>query len=153
AAYPVHSQVTPKPFRPFIVHSVMSWVQADSPYLGTKNFSRAVRANGSYTVIWRNDVGGKPQIERDIHDFETGQYTIVEELTKSTAREHIHPDEYKHRITPAVSCDGAPAGQILGLNVNYIEKRQKTSTTIRKARLANCSRNGLFLNWAASSCK
>jgi hypothetical protein len=61
------------------------------------------------------------QDERDIHDFRSGVHTIVDDTTKSVVRQNIPSDEYKHRLTPAASCNGTASGKILGLSVNYVE--------------------------------
>jgi hypothetical protein len=118
--YSIHSQITPKPLRSFLVTEVMSSPAKDSPYLSTWTSARAVREDGSWVRI---SIRTRPiQNERDIYDFKSGVYTIVEDTTKSVVRESIPVDEYKHRLAPAVSCEGTPAGQILGLSVNYKEE-------------------------------
>jgi hypothetical protein len=118
--YSIHSQITPKPLRSFLVTEVMSSPAKDSPYLSTWTSARAVREDGSWVRIL---IRTRPiQNERDIHDFKSGVYTIVEDTTKSVVRQSIPVDEYKHRLAPAVSCEGTPAGQILGLSVNYKEE-------------------------------
>ena len=120
--YSIHSQTTPKPLRSFLVTEVMSSPQKDSPYLSTWTSARAVREDGSWVTIL---IRSNPyQNERDIKDFKSGVYAIVDDATKSVVRESIPPDEYKHRLAPAVSCEGTPAGQILGLVVNYTETTQ-----------------------------
>jgi len=118
--YSIHSQTTPKPLRSFLVTEVMSSPAKDSPYLSTWTSARAVREDGSWVGI---SIGTGPiQNERDIHDFKSGVYTIVEDTTKSVVRQRIPVDEYKHRLAPAVSCEGTPAGKILGLSVTYKEE-------------------------------
>jgi hypothetical protein len=118
--YSIHSQITPKPLRSFLVTEVMSSPAKDSPYLSTWTSARAVREDGSWVRI---SIRTHPiQNERDIYDFKSGVYTIVEDTTKSVVRQSIPVDEYKHRLAPAVSCEGTPAGQILGLSVNYKEE-------------------------------
>jgi hypothetical protein len=116
----IHSQITPKPLRSFLVTEVMSSPAKESPYLSTWTSARAVREDGSWVKI---SIGIPPiQNERDIHDFRSGVHTIVDDTTKSVVRQSIPFDEYKHRLTPAVSCEGTLAGQILGLSVNYKEE-------------------------------
>lgn len=122
-AYSIHRQIAPKPLKSFIVTSVMSSPQAGSPYLSTSTFARAVRSDGSWVMIWTTNIS-QDQHERDIHDFQRGVWTIVDDATKSVVQESIPPGEYKHRLAPAASCEGTPAGQILGLAVNYTETTQ-----------------------------
>jgi hypothetical protein len=122
-AYSVRSQLTPKPFGAFMVTSVMSSPQAGSPHLRIWTISHAVRADGSWVRMNNYKIGDQEFHERDIHDYQTGVFTIVEDATRSTVTESIPSSEYKHRNAPAVSCEGSPAGQILGLNVNYFESR------------------------------
>jgi hypothetical protein len=120
AIYSIHSQITPKPLRSVLVTSVMSNPQQESPYLNTWTTARAVREDGSWVMIAIRHSPNKN--ERDINDFKSGVLTIVEDTTQSVVRKSIPPDEYKHRLTPAVSCEGTHAGQILGLSVNYKEE-------------------------------
>jgi hypothetical protein len=117
---PIHSQTTPKRLRSFLVTSIMSSPQQDSPFLKTWTSAQAVREDGSWVTIFFSS--NPSRNERDIKDFRSGVYTIVDDTTKSAVRESIPPDEYKHRLAPAVSCEGTPAGQILGLSVNYKEE-------------------------------
>ena len=120
AIYAIHSQITPKPLRSFLVTEVMSSPQKDNPYLSTWTSAQAVREDGSWVTI---SIRSHPlQNERDIRDFKSGVYTIVEDTTKSIVRQSIPLAEYKHRLAPAVSCKGTRAGQILGLDVNYNEE-------------------------------
>jgi hypothetical protein len=120
--YSVHSQLTPKPLRSVLVTSVMSSPQAGSPNLRTWTFARAVRVDGSWVIIYTRNIGARVQYERDIKDYEDGISTIVDDATSSIVQESIPQSEYKHRLTPAVSCKGTSAGQILGLAVNYTEE-------------------------------
>jgi hypothetical protein len=46
----------------------------------------------------------------------------VDDTTNSIVRESIPASEYKHRLMPAMSCEGVSAGKILGLAVNYKEE-------------------------------
>src|SRR3984893_14943254 len=95
ATYSLHSQITPKPLRSFLVTEVMSSPAKDSPYLSTWTSARAVREDGSWVRI---SIRTHPiQNERDIYDFKNGVYTIVEDTTKSVVRQSIPADEYKHR--------------------------------------------------------
>lgn len=107
--YTVHSQLTPKPLRSFVVTSVMSSPRAGSPYLRTSTFARAVRADGSWVESWQRSINHRDSYERKIYDFETGRYTIVEDLTKSIVRDTIPETEYRHRLTAATSCQGRPS--------------------------------------------
>lgn len=119
-AHSVHPQISPKPLRSFLVTEVMSSPEKGSPYLRTWTTTRAVREDGSWVRI---SIGAPPiQNERDIYDFRSGVQTIVEDTTKSVVRRSITVGEYKNRLAPAVSCEGTPAGQILGLSVNYREE-------------------------------
>jgi hypothetical protein len=122
-AYSIHAQTTPKPLRSFLVTEVMSSPQKGSPYLSTWTSARAVREDGSWVTISFGSGSTPSQNERDIRDFKSGVLTIVDDKTKSIVRQSIPPNEYKHRLAPAVSCKGTPAGQILGLAVNYDEER------------------------------
>ncbi len=98
----------------------MSSPEKGSAYLRTWTSARAVREDGSWVTI---SISSHPlQNERDIRDFKSGVYTIVEDTTKSIVRQSISLEEYKHRLAPVVSCKGTPAGQILGLAVNYNEE-------------------------------
>jgi hypothetical protein len=117
----IHSQLTPKPLRSFVVTSVMSSPRAGSPYLRTSTFMRAVRADGSWVESWTRSINGRDSYERKIHDYEAGTYTIVEDQTKSIVRSTIPETEYRHRLTAATSCQGHPSGKILGLDVNEFE--------------------------------
>lgn len=119
--YTVHSQLTPKPLRSFVVTSVMSSPRAGSPYLRTSTFTRAVRADGSWVEIRATSINGPDSYERQIHDYEAGRYTIVEDQTKSIVRDTIPETEYRHRLTAATSCQGHPSGEILGVGVNLFE--------------------------------
>jgi hypothetical protein len=117
--YSVRSQMTPKSFPSFIVTEVMSSPAKNLPYPRTWTSARAVREDGSWVKI---AIGIPPiQDERDIHDFRSGVHTIVDDTTKSVVRQNIPSDEYKHRLTPAASCNGTASGKILGLSVNYVE--------------------------------
>ena len=122
-AYSVHAQTTPKPLRSFLVTEVMSSPQNGSPYLSTETSARAVREDGSWVTIWFGSGSNPSQNERDIRDFKSGVLTIVDDKTKSIVRQSMPLNEYKHRLAPAASCNGTPAGQILGLAVNYDEER------------------------------
>jgi hypothetical protein len=122
--YSIRSQMSPKPLRSFMVTTIMSSPQNGSPYLSTETFAKAVRTDGSWVEIWTRNIGGQDKHERDIHDFKNGMLIMVEDATQSVVRKSIPPDEYKHRLAPAVSCEGSPAGRILGLDVNYAETTQ-----------------------------
>ena len=104
--------------------TIMSSPQKGSPYLITSTLAKAVRTDGSWVEIWTRNIGGQDKHERDIHDFKNGMVIVVEDATQSVVRKSIPPDEYKHRLAPAVSCEGSPAGQILGVDVNYAETTQ-----------------------------
>jgi hypothetical protein len=119
--YRVHSQLTPKPLKSFVVTSVMSSPRAGSPYPHTSTFLRAVRADGSWVESWTRNIGGKETYERMIHDYQGGMYTIVEDQTKSIVRSTIPEDEYKHRLAAAITCQGNPSGKILGVDVNEFD--------------------------------
>jgi hypothetical protein len=119
--YSIHAQTTPKPLRSFLVTEVMSSPQKGSPYLSTWTSARAVREDGSWVTILFGSGSNPSQNERDIRDFKSGVFTIVDDKTKSIVRQSIPINE--HRLAPAVSCKGTPAGQILGLAVNYDEER------------------------------
>jgi hypothetical protein len=99
----------------------MSSPRAGSSYLRTSTFTRAVRADGSWAEIWTRSINGRDSYERNIHDYEAGRYTIVEDQTKSIVRNTIPETEYRHRLTAATSCQGHPSGKILDLDVNYFE--------------------------------
>jgi hypothetical protein len=138
--YLVRSQTTPKPLRSFLVTEVMSSPQKDKPLPSTWTSARAVREDGSWVRIL---IRSYPfQNERDIYDFKTGVYTIVDDATKSIVRKSMPPDEYKLRLTPAISCEGTPAGRILDVEVNYteetgsIESEQGEATTLIKSWVA-----------------
>jgi hypothetical protein len=119
-AYSIHSQTTPTPLRPFIVTSVMAG-PADN-FLKPTPFTRAVRADGSWVETWTRQINGRTYDQRDIRDYETGMITIVEDATQSVVRTSMPKSEYKHRLAPAVSCQGSSAGSILGVAVNYFEE-------------------------------
>jgi hypothetical protein len=119
--YTTHSQLTPKPLRPFAVTSVMSTPRAGSPTLRTSTVTRAVRADGSWAEIWTRNINGREFCERNIHDYQAGIYSIVEDLTKSTVRSPIPEEEYRHRLAAATSCEGRPSGKFLGIDVNSFE--------------------------------
>jgi hypothetical protein len=126
AVYAIHSQTTPKPLRSFLVTEVMSAPGNNKPYLSTWTSARAVREDGSWVMI---SIGSYPfQNERDIYDFKSGILTIVDDETKSVVRKSIAPEEYKHRLMPAVSCEGNPAGRILDIDVNYTEEAGSLAT-------------------------
>lgn len=128
-AYSIHAQATPKPLRSFLVTEVTSSPQKGSPYLSTWTSARAVREDGSWVTIWFGSGSTPSQNLRDIRDFKSGILTIVDDKTKSIVRQSIPPNEYKHRLAPAVSCEGSPAGQILGVDVNYAETTQNLTGT------------------------
>jgi hypothetical protein len=92
-AYTIHSQLTPTPLRSFVVTSVMSSPRAGSPYLHTTTITRAVRSDGSWAEIETANFNGRDYSERDIHDYEAGKYTIVEDQTQSIVVETIPQDE------------------------------------------------------------
>jgi hypothetical protein len=119
--YTTHSQLAPEPLRSFVVTSVMSSPRAGSPYLRTSTLTRAVRADGSWAEIWTRSINGRDSYERNIHDYQAGIYSIVEDLTKSIVRSTIPEEEYRHRLTAATSCQGHPSGKILGVDVNSFE--------------------------------
>lgn len=124
AAYSLHSQLTPKPLRSFVVTSVMSSPKSDSPYLSTTTFTTAVRTDGSWVEIWPSHAGGREWHERDIRDFNTGTYTVVDDITQSLTTKAIAPhDLTKQRLQPATSCQGTSDGRILGLDVIYTEDK------------------------------
>lgn len=120
----IHSQTTPRPLRSFLVTTVMSSPEQGSPYLHTSTLAQAVRSDGSWVRISTRMIGGQEQYARDIHDFESGVWTIVDDTTRSVVQGSIRPKEYKHRLEPSVSCEGTPAGQILGVAVSYSETTQ-----------------------------
>lgn len=123
--YSIQSQTTPIPLRSFLVTEVLSSPKKGSPYLTTWTSARAVREDGSWVAI---SIGTFPlENERDVRDFKSGVYTIVDDTTKSIVRESIPPSEYKHRLASTVSCKGTPAGQILGLTVNYNEETSQVT--------------------------
>jgi hypothetical protein len=121
-AYAIHSQITPKPFTPFVVNSVMSSPLANGKTY-TENFSTAVRYDGSWVEIRAVHAGGKNWEERDIHDFNSATLTVVEDMTKSTVTTVIQPhDITKWRLLNTGSCEGKLSGQILGHDVTYTEE-------------------------------
>src|SRR5438552_18121362 len=100
--YSIHSQTTPTPLRSFLATSVMSAPVNGLDYPITSIFSRAVRTDGSWVEIWTRNIKGQNHYERDIHDFEKGVYTIVEDATRSVIRKNIPKTEYSHRLAAAV---------------------------------------------------
>jgi hypothetical protein len=122
--YSIHSQTTSKPLRAFLVTSVMSSPENGRPYLTTSVFSRAVRPDGSWVEIWSYRAGGQDWHERDIHDFTSGIYTIVDDMTQSVVTRAIPAhDLTQQRLAAAASCDGTSAGQMLGFDVTYTEEK------------------------------
>jgi hypothetical protein len=119
--HPIPSRLAPTPFRSFVVTSVMSSPRAGSPYLHTTTITHAVRSDGSWAKIETAYFNGREYSDRVIHDYEAGKFIIVEDQTRSIVVETISEDEYRNRLAAATSCDGDPAGKILGLDVNYFE--------------------------------
>jgi hypothetical protein len=121
-AYAIHSQITPKPFTPFVVNSVMSSPLANGKTY-TENFSTAVRYDGSWVEIRAVHAGRKNWEERDIHDFNSATLTVVEDMTKSTVTTVILPhDITEWRLVNTGSCEGKSSGQILSHDVTYTEE-------------------------------
>ena len=129
----------PKPLRSFVVTSTMSWPQKDSPYLQTSTQITAVNSDGNWVEAGAIRAPGKVWYERDIHNFDTGVLTIVDELTQSLTTRAIKPHDLKMHLVSPESCIGASAGQILGLDVTYVEEESEmklpdgdASTVIKK---------------------
>jgi hypothetical protein len=125
--YVAKSQIdNPKPLRSFVVTMTMSSPKKDSPYLMTTTVITAVRSDGNWVHSGSIPGGGRVWYERDIHNFDTGVLTIVDELTQSLTTRAIKPHDLKmQRVFPAESCTGKAAGQILGLDVTYVEEKSE----------------------------
>jgi len=125
AVYAVRSQTAPKPLRSFVVTSVMSSPKKGSPYLQTYTLARAVREDGSWVEIWTRIINNRETHERKIHDYIAETFYGVIEETKSIIRDKIPESEYRHRMSAAASCEGQPAGKIMGFDVTYSEDVQQ----------------------------
>src|SRR5262245_33825982 len=122
--YSVHPQVSPKPLRSFYVQSTMSTPQAGSPYPRTYVKGFAVRSDGSWVLISYGSVAGKRIHTRDIYDIGKNVHTTIEDLSKSTQTRAMSESESRLRpASPAVSCGGKAAGQMLDFEVEYTEEK------------------------------
>jgi hypothetical protein len=133
-AYTVHSQFSPQPLHSFVVHSVFSTPQAGSPYLHTVGLSHVHRGDGSYVTIWTRDIQGQQFSERDIYDFTTRTFTVVDDMTQSTTSRYISDKGMSKRLQPAAAIarcrpmDHSDAtytsgGKILGYDVTLTEEK------------------------------
>jgi hypothetical protein len=117
------SQILPKPLPSFYVQSTMSSPRAGSPYPVTHVRGFAIRSDGSWVQISYDNVSGKESHMRDIYDTTNNVLTTVEDLTKSIQTRAISPSESSNkRVSAAVSCGGAAAGQMLDFDVEYTEE-------------------------------
>jgi hypothetical protein len=103
AAYTIHSQFSPQRLESFVVHSVFSTPQAGSPYLRTVGLSHVHRGDGSYVTIWTRDIQGQQFSERDIYDYTTRTFTVVDDLTESTTSRYISDKDMSKRLQPAAA--------------------------------------------------
>jgi hypothetical protein len=124
----VHSQLSPQPFRPFVVTKTMSSPVAGRPLPLVQIYSLAVRDDGSFVRIAhvQNVVPGRTAYIRDIYDMQTGIWTTVDELSKSTETRHMSEHQMSTlKANPAASCGGKSAGEILGQKVEYVENTRE----------------------------
>ena len=102
----------------------MSTPQADSPYPKTWVIGYAVRSDGSSVQIGFVNVAGRQSHIRDIYDVVENVHTTIDELTKSIQTRAMSESESRlKRVSAAVSCGGAAAGQMLDFDVEYKEEK------------------------------
>jgi hypothetical protein len=102
----------------------MSTPQADSPYTKTWVKGYAVRPDGSSVEIGYVNVGGRQSYVRDIYDVVKNVQTTIEELSKSIQTRAMSESESNlKRVSAAVSCGGAAAGQMFDFDVEYKEEK------------------------------
>jgi hypothetical protein len=125
AAYSIHSRITPKPLRSFLVTSVMTSPESGKPYLKTFTRANAVRPDGSWVLVtYLPNLSKGDAYIRDIWDVTSGVHTTVDDLTQSIqTRAMTSHDIRAKRLSAATSCNGKPAGQILGFDVEYTEEK------------------------------
>jgi len=119
----VYSQLTPRPFHSFVVTETMSSPLAGSPLPYVRTFSIAVREDGSWVKITPIEhIAAEMVYERDIYDMQTGIWTTVDELSKSTLTREMSEHQMSTLANhPAASCGGRAAEKILGQDIQYIE--------------------------------
>jgi hypothetical protein len=124
SAFSAESQTSPKPLPSFYVQSTMSTPQANSPYPKTWVKGYAVRPDGSSVEIGYVNVAGQQSHIRDIYDVVNNVLTTIEELSKSIQTRAMSESESNlKRVSAAVSCGGAAAGQMLDFDVEYKEEK------------------------------
>jgi len=125
AAYAIHSQITPKPLRPFLVTSVLTTPEAGKPYLKTYTQAYAARPDGSWVLItYLTNIGKNDAYVRDIWDVTTGVHTTIDDLTESIQTSAMTSyDIRSKRLSAAASCNGTSAGKILDFEVEYTEEK------------------------------
>ena len=122
--YSVHSQISPKPLRPFFVQSTMSTPRAGSPYPETFMKGYAVRSDGSWVLITYGNRAGIQSHIRDIYDVVSNVHTTIEDLSKSIQTRAMSESESSvKRVSAAVSCGGKAAAQMLDFDVEYKEEK------------------------------
>jgi len=124
STFSAKSQTSPKSLPSFYVQSTMSTPQADSPYPKTWVKGYAIRPDGSSVEIGYVNVGGRQSYVRDIYDVVKNVQTTIEELSKSIQTRAMSESESNFkRVSAAVSCGGAAAGQMLDFDVEYKEEK------------------------------
>jgi hypothetical protein len=122
--FSAESQTSPKPLPSFYVQSTMSTPQASSPYPKTWVEGYAVRPDGSSVEIGYENVAGRESHIRDTHDVVKNVHTTIEEVSKSIQTRAMSESESRFkRVSAAVSCGGAAAGQMLDFDVEYKEEK------------------------------
>jgi len=136
STFSAESQTSPKPLPSFYVQSTMSTPQADSPYPKTWVTGYAVRPDGSSVEIGYVNVGGQQSHVRDIYDVVKNIHTTIEELSKSIQTRAMSESESNFkRVSAAVSCGGAAAGQmnIRSITMQTVRLHPSLSTGLLRA--------------------
>ncbi len=121
--YNVHSQITPKPLKPFFVYTVQfSFVGLsdlpNQPQIPSVTASgEAIREDGSTAVISPSFLKDTYARNLAIYDFSAMKKTIIDDTAESTSTAALlHHDIALFKVVPKAHC-GTPAGQLLGYYV------------------------------------
>jgi len=137
--YNVHSQLVPKPLRPFFVYiTQISFGGLDEPPNQPQipfayASGHAIREDGSSVEISHslyNDRAAMFDENKAIFDFSTMRKTLVNDTAESTTTSALlHHDIGLWKIVPRAHCGGKPAGQMLGYDVEYWEDNTPAVST------------------------
>jgi hypothetical protein len=130
--YNVHSQLVPRPLRPFFVYVAETSLRflAESspqpaiPFVSARGY--AIREDGSWVEVYHPLRNKATQFDnmRTIRDFTAMRKTIVYDTSGSTSTYGMaRHDVNQFRIVPKAHC-GSPAGQLMGYDVEYWESNE-----------------------------